>query len=159
MLKLAQTPKAIRSLFENTQRDYVGDSDSGLPFFIDELMNEFPNSRLVVVERDPEVVIQSLEKVFPGTGANFRGVVEKTMVAIERMRSRYQTLTVKFEDLSDLKVCQGLWSHCLPGLPFDRVRWQMLDVLTIEIQPKKYLKSISTEAAKALDRRVRDFNI
>lgn len=159
VLKLARTPKAIRVLFEGTRKDYVGDSDSGLPFFIDELMTEFPRSRLVVVERDPELVVRSLERVFSGTGANFREVVEKTTAAIARMKARYETLTVGFEELSDPKVCQKIWDYCVPGLPFDGTRWQMLNVLTVEIHPQKYLQSISPEAAQELDRRVKDFQI
>lgn len=157
VLKWAASPREMRRYFESTNKPYVGDSDSGLPFFMDELMVEFPKSRLVVVERDPEVVIKSLTRVFPETGVDFREIVEKTVAAITQMKAKYRVYTVPFENLSEQRVCRELWNYCLPKIPFDETRWKMLDVLTVEIQPQKYLKSISAEAAKRLDERVKNF--
>jgi hypothetical protein len=140
----------LKKFFEATGSKFVGDSDSGLPFFIDDVMNQFPDGKLVVIERDPAPVVKSLERVFPDTGTDFREVVSKTQTALERLKTKYHPHVVPFDGLSDRDVCKKLWNYCLPGVPFDERRWKMLDLLTVEIQTDKYLADMPGDGARRM---------
>ena len=146
----AATAGSLRKYFEATGTPYVGDSDCGLPFIMDDVMTEFPGAKLVVIERGIEPVIQSLHKTFPRIKTDFREIVLKAHLALERTKQKYHPLVIGFEELNDMKVCQKLWEHCLPKLKFCESRWKMLEQLTVEIHPQKYLASFPAAAVSFL---------
>lgn len=147
-LRFCASGAEIKKYFEATGAPYVGDSDSGLPFMIDEVMGEFPEARLVVIERPVEPVLLSLAKTFSAAKASFQEVVTKTNLALERMKKKYRPLVIPYDALNDQKTCERIWAHCLPEIPFNELRWKMLDQLVVEIQPEKYLKTFPPEAAQ-----------
>ncbi len=140
-MKFCPTTRDLKPLFESRAVPYVGDSDSLLPFFIDEVLEIFPNAKLVVIERDPEKVIKSLQRVFP-EAADVPEAVLKTHRALEEMKKKYEPKTFQFEALGKEEVCKEIWSYCLPKIPFDEVRWKVLDHMVVEIHPKKYLQHV-----------------
>lgn len=138
---------------ESTGVRFVGNSDSGIPFIMDELMAEFPKAKVVVIERETAQVMKSFKKTFPQmTDDEVVRVVEKTQLALERLKKKYDPLVIGFEELARESVVKDLWNYCLPGIPFERERWVMLDGFKVEIIPEKYLADFSEEAVQRISR-------
>ncbi len=148
-IKTCRTPAQMKQLFENTEAEYVGDSDSALPLFIDEMMAAFPEARLAVIERESESVVRSLKKVFSPISIDYEGLVLGTKRAIDKLKTQYKShaIVISHRDLNDMATCEKLWKHCAPDLPFHEERWKMLNLLTVEIQLEKYLKAFPPDIA------------
>ena len=147
-LKHVSSVNGLVEFLKATDAKYVGDSDSGLPFVMEQVIDHFTNARLVVIERDPNSVIESLRKAFPFASVDFPEMVLRAAHAIEELKKKFRPLVVAHRDLERMEICRRVWDYCLPDVPFNERRWQMLDPLTVEIRPDKYLKSISPESAR-----------
>ena len=158
-LKSCPTVLELQKAFEETPADYVGNSDSGLPFYIDEVMSAFPEAKLVVIERDPAEVLRSLQKAYPQTPEGLKEAVELTGQALEILKKKYHPLVVGYEELNRPETCRKLWQYCVPTLPFSEKRWKMLDLLTVEIHPEKYLKTLSLETAQRVAKKLKEFSV
>lgn len=139
--------KDIKKIFNGVNKQYVGDSDSGLPFFIDEVLDLFPESKLVLVNRGVSEAIESLGKVFPDY-PNIEKIVIKTQDAINDMVEKYKPFIIDFEDLNDMGACELLWEYCVPGIVFEARRWEMLNLMNVEINISKYMNSFPADAVK-----------
>lgn len=148
-LKHCSEVKDIKKVFNGVDKKYVGDSDSGLPFFIDEVLDLFPDSKLVLVSRGVSEVIESLEKVFPDySRLKIEKLVIKTQDAINNMVDKYKPFILDFKDLNDMGACKLLWEYCVPGIVFDERRWEMLNLMNVEISIQKYMKALSQKGVK-----------
>lgn len=145
--------KDIKKIFNGVDKQYVGDSDSGLPFFIDEVLDLFPESKLVLVNRGISEVIDSLGKVFPNY-PEIEKIVIKTQNAINDMVNKYKPFILDFEDLNDMGVCKLLWEYCIPGIVFDERRWRMLDLMNVEVNISKYMNSLPEPATKLMKEKI-----
>lgn len=161
-IKRCATPREMKDLFEKTQKStgvrYVGNSDSGIPFIMDELLAEFPGAKLVVIERKQEDVVRSFKRTFPQMkDQDVVDVIGKTQLALDRAKKKYDPLVIDFEELTRENTVRQLWSYCLPEIPFDRERWNMLDGFRVEIIPGKYIADFMQDSAQRISNLIRNY--
>ena|SRR5579885_3211733 len=161
-IKPCATPRQMRELFAAVQKSmgvrFVGNSDSGIAFVMDDVIAEFPEARLAVIERNLDDVLRSFKKTFPQlSDEDATMVVEKTQLALDRMKEKYHPLVIGFEDLAGESAVRRLWSHCLQDTAFNRERWKMLDGFKVEIIPEKYLADFPPEAARRINHLIRNY--
>lgn len=111
-------------------KPFVGDSNSGAVFFIDDIMRLFPESRLVIIERNVDDCKASMSDIgFPSDK-----IIDDTLAALDYTKSVYSPLIIPFDDLTK-DGCEVIWDYCI-GQGKDemfRQRLDMLDGLNIAI--------------------------
>lgn len=135
----------LKKMLSNSKYRYTGSSDSSLPLFADKVLKIFPDSRLVVIERDSNEVLNSLSKAFPeftSQKIDPQKTMELMVNALKQFKSKYNPLVIQYEELNDVNVCRKLWNYLLPDIEFDYERWKLLNLLKVDIQKTKYMKQI-----------------
>ena len=132
----------LKKLLSNPKYKYMGSSDSSLPLFAEKVMNMFPDSKLVVVERDIVKVKKSLNKLF-SEHDEIHNMLKMNMNALGKLKSKYSHLLIQYESLDDVNVCKELWEYCLPDIEFNYERWRMLDLFKIDMHKTKYMAHIN----------------
>lgn len=127
----------LKMLFEHRQEKHVGNSDSSIPFYIDKIPEVFPDAKFVIVKRDFNDVEASLNKVMGFDSAPLLRLCNEYLTMMEK---KVECLTVTFDELNTIEGCNKVWKHCLPDIPFDYMRWEMLKDLKIEITPSQVAK-------------------
>lgn len=105
-------------MFASVDCQYVGVAESRAVLYFDNWLTMFPDSRVVVVKRDRNDVARSLARY----GFNFRKVMDfydSKLAIIEK----HAGLVVPFNPLPSALI----WDYCVPGIPINRVRLQMLE--------------------------------
>lgn len=125
-------------LFASTNKPYIGNADCGNILFLNEILEVFPDTKLVIVERPIDEVILSLDAM--GEDFSERDSVYESNELIEHAKNTYDHLWVDFSRMN-VESCQAIWDYCI-GTPFDRQRWAMLDGLNIEIIPEKKINQL-----------------
>ncbi|MCR4287035.1 MAG: hypothetical protein NUW09_03375 [Deltaproteobacteria bacterium] len=123
---------------QSRPEDYVGDSDSSLIFYADEVKKVYPASPLVIIERNPEEVKASLGKQF---GMDVEKTVDLCQIKLEEIKDRYEHLNILFNDLANEETIETLWNYCLSTIPFDVMRWKMLDKFKVELTEQEINKT------------------
>lgn len=123
-------PKKLRELFNEVPERYVGNSDSGIAFYIDSILENFPDSKFVIVKRDFADVEASLSKIM---GFNTEPLLRLCQEHLAKMEEKVSPLIVTFDELNTVEGCEKVWAYCLPDIPFNRKRWEILKDLKVEI--------------------------
>lgn len=124
---------------------YVGDSDSGLLFFQDQLKEIRGQSPLVIIRRDPNDVRRSLSRM----AIDRSHAVEQVQELMERAWTNLAPdLVLDYADLEYEDACRSIAAICTPSVPWDPDRWAMLDMLRVTIDEDKYAFA-GTEASSA----------
>jgi hypothetical protein len=128
------------------ESDLHGDSDSGLPLVWESLLTQLESlPKVVVVQRNPEEVIPSLKKYWSGIRflreADPGMLVEILEPKLEELAKESSTLVVKYEKLSEIDTLREIWDFCLPTLPFDQTRSEILVNLNIQQCTKSFSPS------------------
>lgn len=120
-------------------RAFNGDSDSALLLYQRQLRKQFPQARWVVIQRSPTTCYQSVRKAFPdlATPRDTQLLFDRAMDELHSLEKH--ALCVEFEELDQVKSASDIWDHCLPGLTFDKERWQLFNGLKIEPHHDKYV--------------------
>lgn len=133
-LRFTRNGTEMLAMFKQTGAKHVGNSDSLLPFFYNDIARYFPDAPIVIIERDPKEVFESLERVF---GVKSQLIIDETLVRLESIR--HDALIVDYSDLDNEPVLRKMWAHCLGDVPFNRQKWLSLRELNIQIDSKKYM--------------------
>lgn len=129
----------LKSLMDKNKSKYVGNSDPALLFLINEVMDLFPNCKIVIIDRDFHDCIDSYLGFF--SNKSYLTIItwmEKTYTQLERVKNYYEFYTVNHDDLDNVDTCRRLWEYLLPDMEFDRARWQLLDEFYINKHIEKY---------------------
>lgn len=111
----------------------AGASDTGAMFWVERLIEDYPDARFVVLARDPRGYVEQAQRM--GATANeamavmdqFSGAID----ALQRLGQR--TLTVASNQLDDYATCDRVWRHIGMPIPLNRVRFDMLKDLRVEV--------------------------
>ncbi len=144
LLVYCKTPTEIKDEFLKTRKNIVGNSDSGNILFIDELKAEFPKSKIVLIKRNRDEVIQSLKKtgfLISYQETELNGVIDYIIEEIENTRKKYECLYLDYNDLVSADCCKEIYEYCT-GLSFDYDRWFLLSTLNIQVQKEVEMKRI-----------------
>lgn len=133
-----RSPNQLRELFASTGKEIVGNSDCGNLFFVDEILDAFPDAKFIVIERPVEDVLASIRSLGPEFSDE-----ETVWHAYDRLREfkrQHNPLIWQYDHLS-LPSLALIWQHCI-GTRFDVQRASMLDGLDIQINLDKKLRQI-----------------
>ena len=119
-----------------TAFDFVGTADSGLAFYADQLLKEFPNARYVVIDRPVQDCADSLDRIYPKVIATTWPVS-----GLAKIMARPETMVVKFHEL-DIRKCLEIHTFCTWQEPYTHSfaflkRLEDLDRFNIQIIPEK----------------------
>ena len=118
--------KSLMTRMEETGYPAVGNSDSGSILFYDELQDQFPDAKCVVIIRNPEEVVESLS----GIGVfNSEGLVELAYARLLSLKNDHPTYY--FDNLG-MESCKSIYEY-LTEQEFNPQRWELLNSLMIEV--------------------------
>lgn len=112
-------------LLADTGKRYAGISDSLNSLIMEELIDFFPDAKVVVIRRPLEDVEASLAKL------NFKCPVllRKIERELDRIIHAYKPLVVEFESFDPARI----WKYLIPDIPLDRKRLKMLEEFTLVV--------------------------
>jgi hypothetical protein len=121
-----------RSMMANDKYQYVGDSSSGCVIFYDKIKELFEGSKIVVLIRNHEAVVNSLIRL----GIKFP-LIANVSREIERWGCKLQELsktefTIRYDQLNDRNKMKQLWGYLFPDIKFDRNRFDLFMGLNIQ---------------------------
>jgi hypothetical protein len=122
----------LKQLMTSHHADNTGDADPALLYIMDDLKREFPHSKVVLVERELHETIDSFIDFY--TSYEYKSIqewIEQLYEIMEKIKSRYEVMTVAHDSLNEQETCKEVWEYVLPGEPFDVKRWNLLDELYI----------------------------
>ena len=125
---------------------YVGDSDSSLPMHTQDL-KRYPDAKIVVVERDEDAVRDSLLWMFRDKmpidiiNANMDMHIRQMSVFKYNYPDHYR---IPFRELDSVISMEALWMFLVPTMPFPEMRYEALNLLTIESHVPKYLEQVNS---------------
>jgi hypothetical protein len=96
----------IREHLMSRMEEYKGIADNLLPFYYHELASTLDTTRLVIVDSGEIKDARTKEK-------------------FENLKM-YDHMPLSKDDLKDPMKMEELWYYCIPGIPFDRERYEML---------------------------------
>ncbi len=130
----------IHDLLSNRPEQYKGVSDCLVPFYYEPLADTLRNHRLVFIERDFDEVVLSLLKWIRSdiNEDDLLRQLKSLQSKIEYIKGRYEHRSFSFNDLDKPSVVEEIWYYCIPGMSFDRQRYDMLNQLKIEPHAEKY---------------------
>ena len=131
-------PIDLPELFKSTGKEIVGNSDCGNALFLDEILNTFQDTRLVIVHRPIDEVFMSLDKMGPLFSERENVMSAKNKIDVISKTCKH--LSVDFHDMS-VNVCKSIWGYCI-GSEFDSQRWRMLDGISMEIIQEKKISQL-----------------
>lgn len=132
----------MASLFESTGKKIVGNSDCGNVMYLEEIMDSFPDTKLIMIERPIDEVIDSLTKM--GEGFSNHESVYFTHDLMQDVKDAHEMLVIDYHEMNEA-TCRKLWNYCTTD-QFDHNRWTMLNGLNIEIIPDMKLEQLHKEA-------------
>ena len=127
---------------ENHVDDNVGNSDSSMLPYFDEIYDMFPNAKYILIKRNTNEVVESLVGFqLMDDYEKAERWINKLQKQINNIESNYDLLTISYQDLEDINKCKEIWKYLLPDLPFNEKRWHLLDELYVNIIiGKSYLR-------------------
>ena len=128
----------LPKLFSSTGKSIVGNSDCGNILFLEDILQTFPDTKLVIVERPVDEVVRSLDDM--GEAFSEREAVYASLDVLEYAKATYDHLRLDFHRL-DISACRALWGY-VSGTEFDERRFKMLDGLNIEIIPELKIQQL-----------------
>lgn len=128
----------LKDLLDSHEEEYVGNSDSALvPYFYD-LIETFPNAKILLIERKPHEVVESLlDFQLTDNYVKTENWINKLHQQIKEIKRHPQVLTVKHTDFNELEKCKEIWEYLLPTIPFNEKRLKFLDDLYVNIHATK----------------------
>ena len=124
----------IETVFGMTKCDYIGNSDCGNTYFLSSIRTLYPNAVHVLIKRPAGEVKVSLGKLL---NEDVNDTVDKLSAHIEDYERITRPLVVDFKDLDSENIIRKIWGACLPEIPFDKPRWEMLRMMNVQITKER----------------------
>jgi len=123
----------------NRKEMYVGNSDSSLPIWANEIDHILQHSPIVIVERDIDEVTNSLINLW---GCDPTRFLDLTLEHLEILKKRYNYISIDYNKLSDQSCLESIWDFCIPNIDFDEDKFKMLKTINISIDKESYMKDL-----------------
>lgn len=148
-LRMGLSVEALREQLESVPARYVGDSDSGLVMFAEQIVKEWPDARWLLVQRPVRECLESYQNYFPRhpypsvpvlTGADAATVFDYMRRHCERLSGIVPSLNLAVMDadaMDDETSMRNMWQWILPTVPFPLGRWRMLTTMNVRIISEK----------------------
>jgi hypothetical protein len=137
IMQRAGTESSITNMIEQREEPYVGSSGSDIPLFMEHLILPNTNFPIVVIERDSDSINNSLRGLFGDKAFNLMNDVSNNInqTLNERLniiKKLPNTIRVNYNELNNENTIRKIWRHCLPTVPFDKERWEILKTMQIQ---------------------------
>ena len=133
---------AIRRL-SNRKEMYIGNSDSSLPVWIDKIDYILQDSPIVIIERNIDEVTNSLTNLFGKV--DWTPSLDLTLKGLEIIKKRYNYISIDYNDLNKQSCLENIWDFCVPNIPFDKDKFEILKTINISINKSLYMRSLFNE--------------
>jgi hypothetical protein len=126
----------------------IGGVDSSFPLWAKHFYNAYGDSPVVIINRDPLEVIESLKNEFPsGVGESFPfqygEIVSQALIELESVRALFtNVLEVDYEDI-DLRI-EDIVDHVGLRYRFDRKMYEYMNRFRIAVHPQKYQRLLDS---------------
>jgi phytoene dehydrogenase-like protein len=123
-----------------------GDSDSSLVFLFPQLVTVFPQSRWLLVLREPAECLASLQKAAQGTNwqdyhaevaEHWAVLLAQYQAAIQLMKWDKRVYVLDYEQLESYTAVASAVEFLTPGALLSRERFDLLDSLLVQPIPAK----------------------
>ena len=146
---------AIKKIL-NRKEIYVGNSDSSLPLWIDKIDYILQESPIVIIERDENEVINSLTNLF----GNYDWVklIDLTLENLETIKKRYNYISIDYNELDKQSCLELISNFCVPNIPFDKDKFEILKTINITIAKDKYVRGLINKDGNKLKKNIEEIN-
>jgi hypothetical protein len=122
----------LKELMTSHNAGNIGNADPALLYIMDDLVNQFPEAKIVLIERELHETIDSFIDFY--TSYEYKNIqewIEGLFEKMENIKKKHQVLTIQHDGLNNMEECRKMWKYLLPDEPFDEKRWNLLDELYI----------------------------
>ena len=126
----------------------IGGVDSSFPLWAKDFYNAYGDRPIVIINRDPLEVIESLKTEFPsGVGGSFPfqygEIISQALLELEGVRALFtNVLEVDYEDI-DSRI-EDIVKHIGLGYRFDIQKFEYMDRFKIAVHPLKYQRLLDS---------------
>lgn len=106
---------------------HYGNADSASIFVLPALLAERPMTRVVWINRSIVEVCKSMQSI----GMPMEEKSARLMLDLRDRYCEHFDLVIDFHSLSQEHIISILWNYCLPGVPFNLVRFRQYNVRRI----------------------------
>lgn len=124
---LEQYPQLLRK----TCKRYAGVSDSLNSLVMEELIDLFPDAKVVVIRRDADEVAASLDRLKLPCPA----LLKKIDKELDRIVHAYDPLVIDYRQFD----AAAIWEYLIPDIPLDYTRLDMLEEFNVTV-PEKVIR-------------------
>jgi len=157
---LADTGTSLKRLAERMSMlhaSVVGDADTGLIHYLDAIPEAFPEAKLVLMTgNDASWKRWCFQNGLP---AEVRAKVDNDYARALKLLAGHAHFADCKAITSDPLAARSLWEYCVPNVPFDLPRWELLKDLNIQVIPeslgRRLRRSTDLGALRQLDPRPR----
>lgn len=131
----------LKHWLETTPAYYVGNSDSAMGIYWQDVVCMFENSKVIFVERSMESAKKAYLKAFPfwpveAVEKSFDTIFEGMGKLTQEIDSKNQ-MHVDFLSLDNVETVKAMWRFVMPDVQFDKNRYEMLQQMRVDtIWPK-----------------------
>lgn len=159
-LKYCRTLDNFSALMNRKDYTYIGNSDSGWPFFFDnvQITKSLIQPKVVVVWRDYREVLESLKQAFPDASEN---ILAMAHIRLKELTDSVDCLQVDFSSLLTEDGVRTIWDYIFEGeLKFPDERYFLLSPLNIEVIPEAEIKmgKVASELLQSQIKQITAFN-
>ena len=144
---------AIQKLL-NRKEMYVGNSDSSLPIWTNKIDHILQYSPIVIIERDVSEVASSLTNLFEGFDPT--RLLDLTLEHLEIIKKKYNYISIDYNKLNEQLYLEMIWDFCVPNIPFDKDKYEILKTINISIDKDLYVKSLMNK--DKVKQNIQEFN-
>ncbi len=118
-----------------------GDSSSALIAIADKVIQEFPDSNWLIIQRFPNECAASAARVLNIDLQQALAMAYSDRKKLDAICPK-NVMRIRYEQLDDEETVRNAWEFLLPGVPFNALRYKMLNELRIEpiITKRDYTK-------------------
>lgn len=122
----------LKELMGNHTAINIGNADPAMLYIMNDALKAFPGAKVVLIERELHETIDSFIDFYTSYEYNrIQEWIEYMFEMMEKVKQKYDVLTVRHDALNKMEECKKLWNYLLPDEPFDEKRWNLLDELYI----------------------------
>jgi len=126
-----QAIEELETMLDTTFYRYIGVSESGLGFFVKDIIEKL-KCRTLVIERDIGEVAESLRKIGVPMPPKYK-YLDLLLDRLSEVRMHPMVKWVHFNSLVHKRVIQEVYWWLMPGIAFDEARWSEFSNLNIQV--------------------------
>jgi hypothetical protein len=127
---------------------FTGSAETGVARWWPILKREFPDTRIAIVRRPVDEVVESLMTLGPKIGVTYNReplLVEmhRQNRALDQIAKRFPAVSVNYDELATETGCKTIFEHCL-GMEWDQKWWKAWNPIKIECDMRQTMRYVTT---------------